>query len=57
MKFTVKLSKEEKKWLETFDDNFHVALVKIKSGCTTYKDLEAQHEEIKDEIRALKQGY
>lgn len=54
MKYTVKLSEDEHKWLTKFDENFHVALTKIKSACTSHKDLEAQHEQIKEEIRELK---
>jgi len=46
MKYTVKLSKEEFDWLITFDENFHSALVKIKSGCTSHKELKSEHKEM-----------
>jgi len=53
MKYTVKLSKEEFEWLNTFDENFHSALIKIKSGCISHKELKSEHKEILAKLEDL----
>lgn len=57
MKYTVKLSKNELKWLTKFDDKFHVALTKIKLGCTDYKDIISKLEDLDSQIKELKPNY
>ena len=46
MNKTVRLFDREIEWLSTFDDNFHDALIKVKSGCIAHKDLKIAHDEI-----------